>query len=198
MLVCHTRASRKGNRLKPAADVLKELVQPSNISAHSSTGLVGKVDEAAAEDDKAREEEELDELRRKSGLRPIPAKELDRTVQLTPWDVLHTLGQAIALSRRGAGRGLAERWGCLKYSQALTCVAESFMTPSAEGRETADYYKAIQSGELGTGFALTLARPSNAARVSGSGRAPIRNSAGAYEARLSVVLSLLVPGELHS
>ncbi|MFE9801387.1 hypothetical protein ACFYP6_21405 [Streptomyces goshikiensis] len=144
--------------MKPAADVLKELVQPSNISAHSSTGLVGKVDEAAAEDDKAREEKELEELRRKSGLRPIPTKELDRTVQLPPWDVLHTLGQAIALSRRGASRGLAEHWGCLKYSQALTGGAESFMTLSAEGRETADYYKAIQSGELGTGFALTLAR----------------------------------------
>ncbi|MFD8633442.1 hypothetical protein [Streptomyces sp. NPDC059533] len=32
------------------------------------------------------------------------------------------------------------------------------MTLSTEGRETADYYEAIQSGELGTGFALTLAR----------------------------------------
>ncbi|WP_327738780.1 hypothetical protein OG749_38165 [Streptomyces nojiriensis] len=32
------------------------------------------------------------------------------------------------------------------------------MTLSAEGRETADYYKVIQSGELGTGCALTLAR----------------------------------------
>ncbi|MGW3230685.1 hypothetical protein [Kitasatospora sp. NPDC001095] len=33
--------------------------------------------------------------------------------------MLHTLGRATALARRGAGRGLAEHWGCLKYSQAL-------------------------------------------------------------------------------
>ncbi|MBT2446772.1 hypothetical protein J7F03_06715 [Streptomyces sp. ISL-43] len=144
--------------MKPAADVLRELVQPSNISVHSSPALVGSMDEAAAEDDKARKEKELEDLRRKSGLRPIPAKELDRTLQLTPWDVLHTLGQAIALSRRGAGRGLAEHWGSLKYSQALAGGIDSFMTLSAEGRGTADHYKAIQSGELGTGFALTLAR----------------------------------------
>lgn len=144
--------------MKPAVDVLKDLVQPSNISIHSSSALVGSVDDAAAEDDKAREEKELDQLRRKPELRPIPAKELDRTVQLTPWDVLHTLGQGIALSRRGASRGLAEHWGSLKYSQALAGSINSFMTLSAEGRETADYYKAIQSGELGTGFALTLAR----------------------------------------
>ncbi|MDF9814146.1 hypothetical protein [Streptomyces sp. SPB162] len=144
--------------MKPAGDVLKDLTQPSNISAHSSLALVGSVDEAAADDDQARDEKELDQLRRKPGLQPIPVKDLKQTTQLRPWDVLHTLGQAIALSRRGAGRGLAEHWGCLKYSQALTGGIDSFMTLSAEGRETADYYKAIQSGELSTGFALTLAR----------------------------------------
>ncbi|MFE5710132.1 hypothetical protein ACFQ7J_04780 [Streptomyces sp. NPDC056501] len=144
--------------MKPAAEVLRDLVQPSNIAVHSSPVLVGSVEEAASEDDKAREEKELDQLRRKSGLQPIPTKELDRTVQLTPWHVLHTLGQAIALSRRGASRGLAEHWGSLKYNQALAGGIDSFMTLSAEGRETADHYKAIQSGELGTGFALTLAQ----------------------------------------
>ncbi|MGP4017680.1 hypothetical protein [Saccharopolyspora sp. 5N708] len=62
------------------------------------------------------------------------------------------LGRAIALSRREAARGLAEHWGALKYSQALT-----FMKLSAEGKVTADYYKANQSSELGVGFALALA-----------------------------------------
>ncbi|GLF92818.1 hypothetical protein [Streptomyces yaizuensis] len=144
--------------MKPAADVLRDLVQPSNISVHSSSGLVGSVVAAAAEDDQTREKKELDQLRRKPGLLPIPVTELDRVVRLTPWDALHTLGRAIVLSRRGAGRGLAEHWGSLKYSQALTGGVNSFMALSAEGRETADYYKAIQSGELGTGFALALAR----------------------------------------
>ncbi|MGK4907778.1 hypothetical protein [Streptomyces sp. PHES57] len=112
---------------------------------------------AAADDDKQREEKGLDRLRRKPDLSPIPASDLDQHVQLTPWEVLHSLGRAITLARRGAGRGLAEHWASLKYNQALTGDSKSFMALSTEGKETADYYKAIQSGELGTGFALALA-----------------------------------------
>ncbi|MFG2303505.1 hypothetical protein [Actinacidiphila glaucinigra] len=63
----------------------------------------------------------------------------------------------MALARRGAGRGLAEHWGSLKYSQALAGSPEGYVRLSAEGRETAEHYKALQSGELGVGFALTLA-----------------------------------------
>ncbi|MEU9111554.1 hypothetical protein AB0D04_07120 [Streptomyces sp. NPDC048483] len=143
--------------MKPAADVLRELAQPSNVAVHSSSALVGSVDAAAAEDDGERKEKELDALRRKPNLQAIPTKELG-SVQLTPWNVLHTLGQAIALARRGAGRGLAEHWGSLKYHQALAGRSDGYMQLSAEGRETADYYKALQSGELGTGFALALAK----------------------------------------
>lgn len=144
--------------LKLTTEVLRDLAEPSNVAVHSNQELAGDVSAAVADDDKRRKEKELDLLRRKPGLQPIPAKDLSRLVQLTPWDVLHTFGEAITLARRGAGRGLAEHWGCLKYSQALTGNSDSFMTLSAEGRETADYYKALQSGELGTGFALTLAR----------------------------------------
>ncbi|MER5784456.1 hypothetical protein ABT104_22465 [Streptomyces mobaraensis] len=144
--------------MKSAANILRDLAQQSNIAVHSSPGLVGSVDAAAAEDDKDREEKELDALRRKPDLQPIPAKETGQSIQLTPWKVLHVLGRAMALSRRGAGRGLAEHWGTLKYSQALTGGPDSFLTLSAEGRETADYYKALQSSELGTGFALALAQ----------------------------------------
>ncbi|MFJ6563895.1 hypothetical protein ACIQMV_29320 [Streptomyces sp. NPDC091412] len=114
------------------------------------------MDAAAADDDKKRRDKELDALRRKPALQPIPATEIG-SFRLTPWQVLHTLGRSIALARRGAGRGLAEHWGSLKYSQALIGEPSAYMGLSAEGRETADYYKALQSSELGTGLALSVA-----------------------------------------
>ena len=152
--------------LKPAKQVLRDLARRSNVSLHSDSGLVGAVAAAAAEDDERRAKKRAEEnsikdedevLRRKPELHPIRAWG-DRSSQLTPWDVLHVLGRAIALSRRGAARGLAEHWGALKYSQALTGDIGSFLKLSAEGKETADYYKANQSSELGVGFALALAR----------------------------------------
>ncbi|WP_171114556.1 MULTISPECIES: hypothetical protein [unclassified Streptomyces] len=143
--------------MKITAEVLRDLAEPSNVAVHSNPELAGDVSTAAADDDKQREEKELDRLRRKPGLAPIAAKDLGRLTQLTPWGVLHSLGRAITLARRGAGRGLAEHWGCLKYNQALTGNSDSFMALSTEGKETAEYYKALQSGELGTGFALALA-----------------------------------------
>lgn len=143
--------------MKPTPEVLTELSQPSNVATHSTTALVGSVDAAGTEDDKKRKEKGLEAPRRKPKLQLISAQEVG-SFRLTPWDVLHTLGRAIALARRGAGRGLAEHWGSLKYSQALTGGSDAYMKLSAEGRETADYYKALQSGELGIGFALALAK----------------------------------------
>ncbi|OXM50413.1 hypothetical protein [Amycolatopsis alba] len=152
--------------LKLAKHVLRDLAQRSNVSIHSDSSLVGAVAAAAADDDERRAKKRDDEssakdddevLRRKPELHPIRAWG-DKSSQLTPWDVLHVLGRAIALSRRGAARGLAEHWGALKYSQALTGDTGSFLKLSAEGKETADYYKAVQSSELGVGFALVLAR----------------------------------------
>lgn len=131
-----------------AAEVLRELAQTSNAAAHSSVKLLGEVEAVAARDDKERKENELEALRRRSGLQPIPTRELGTGVELTPWHVLHALGRAIALSRRGAGRGLAEHWGCLKYTQALAGTPGTFMTLSVEGRDTADYDKTAQSDEL--------------------------------------------------
>ncbi|MFE0938392.1 hypothetical protein ACFW4O_38315 [Streptomyces mutabilis] len=143
--------------MKSTPEVLRDLAEPSNVSVHSNQELASDVSAAAADDDKQREEKELDQLRRKRGLHPIPAGDLGRRVQLTPWDVLHSFGRAITLARRGAARGLAEHWGALKYNQALAGDSGSFMALSTEGKETADYYKALQSGELGTGLALALA-----------------------------------------
>ncbi|MFJ1618602.1 hypothetical protein ACIODT_39780 [Streptomyces sp. NPDC088251] len=143
--------------MKKAADVLTELSRPSNVATHSSMALVGSVDAAGADEDKKRKEKELDALRRKPKLQAIPTREVG-SFQLAPWDVLHTLARAVALARRGAGRGLAEHWGSLKYSQALTGGSDIYMKLSAEGRENADYYKALQSDELGIGFGLALAK----------------------------------------
>ncbi|WP_326677895.1 hypothetical protein [Streptomyces sp. NBC_01237] len=143
--------------MKKAADLLTELSRPSNVATHSSMALVGNVDAAGADEDKKRKEKELDALRRKPKLQAIPTREVG-SFQLAPWDVLHTLARAVALARRGAGRGLAEHWGSLKYSQALTGGSDVYMKLSAEGRENADYYKALQSDELGIGFGLALAK----------------------------------------
>ncbi|WP_236653708.1 hypothetical protein [Streptacidiphilus melanogenes] len=143
--------------------MLKDLSHSSNISVNSSAGLAGSVEAAAAEVDRAREEKAksdgkaaADPPRRKPSLSPIPEAELDRTLELAPWTVLHSLGRAMALSHQGAGRGLAEHWGCLKYTQALVGGLGSFLALSDEGRDAAEYYKALQSRELGFGFACTL------------------------------------------
>ncbi|WP_037294622.1 hypothetical protein [Saccharomonospora azurea] len=149
--------------LEPARSVLEQLIQSSNFSLNSDPSLVGAVASAAAKDDERRAKERPERgltdnaLRRKPELWPVPLKER-RTDGITPWHVLHVLARSIALSRRGAARGLAEHWGALKYSQALTGNAGSFMRLSAEGKRTAQRYKAIQSEELGTGFALVAAR----------------------------------------
>ncbi|MEV7376316.1 hypothetical protein AB0O51_36175 [Streptomyces sp. NPDC090301] len=143
--------------MKPTEEVLQELTQPSNISVHSDDALVGKVKAAVAADDKKRMENEDEPLRRKPDLASIPQTELPRQFEVTLWDVLHTLARATALSWRGAGRGLAEHWGALKYTQALAGSSDSFLGLTDEGHRIADHYKSLQSGELGIGFALTLA-----------------------------------------
>lgn len=152
--------------LKPAENVLRDLAKSSNVSLHSNSRLVGAVQNAVDADDKKRakdaeEKGAKDEgyaLRRKPELQSMHALG-DESAPLTPWEVLHVLGRATALSRRGAARGLAEHWGALKYSQALIGDTGTFMKLSAEGKEaTAEHYKANQSSELGVGFALALAR----------------------------------------
>ncbi|MFJ9007885.1 hypothetical protein [Streptomyces canus] len=142
---------------KSAEEALGDLARYANVAVHSTSALAGEVEAAAAKDDEERKEKDLEVLRRKPGLRPLPTADLGGSVRMTPWDVLHTLARAISLARRGAARGLAEHWGSLKYSLALNGSPTSYMGLSVEGRDTADYYKALQSGELGVGFALALA-----------------------------------------
>ncbi|MCX5203207.1 hypothetical protein OG897_17365 [Streptomyces sp. NBC_00237] len=151
-------------------EVLHSLRQQVTIPVHSTRGLVGKVSEAA--DDKERERKEsfqkrqeegktktgdtYEPLRRKPGLSPLPSQELGLAVRLSFWDVLHHLGRGLALSQRGASRGLAEHWGSLKYCQALVAGAETYLRLSEEGERIAMYYKALQSEELGQAFGLAV------------------------------------------
>ncbi|MEU7072764.1 hypothetical protein AB0B30_19935 [Streptomyces narbonensis] len=109
-------------------------------------------------DDRKRKENKDEPLRRKPDLAPIPQTELPRQFEVTLWDVLHTLARATALSWRGAGRGLAEHWGALKYTQALAGGRDSFLGLTDKGHRIADHSRSLQSGELGIGFALTLAQ----------------------------------------
>lgn len=151
--------------LKPTKEVLQDLARESNFSVDSNLNLANAVAAAAKKDDEERAKKQAEKgeqdrhisLRRKPGLQPLPDRE-SQPIATTPWEVLHALGQAIALARRGAARGLAEHWGALKYSQALTGKTDSFMHLSDEGKITAEYYKALQSRELGIGFALVTAQ----------------------------------------
>lgn len=160
-------------------EVLNSLRQQVSVSVHSTRELVGKVDEAAADKERERREtfekrqeegktktgETYEPLRRKPGLRPLPGTEVGLSVTLTFWDVLHHLGRGLALSQRGASRGLAEHWGSLKYCQALSAHTETqlglshegnLLGLSDEGNRIAMYYKALQSEELGHAFALAV------------------------------------------
>jgi hypothetical protein len=87
----------------------------------------------------------------------LPGAEAGPSVTLTPWEVLHALGRATVLSRQGAGRGLAEHWGCLKYCQALEGSTGRYMALSEEGLNPRRHYKTVQSTELAIGFALAVA-----------------------------------------
>ena len=151
-------------------EVLQNLKQSVTVATHSTQELVGKVDKAVADKERERREtfrkrqeegkttsgEAYAPLRRKPGLRPLESRELGRSVRLTFWDVLHHLGRGLALSQRGASRGLAEHWGSLKYCQALSADTEARLALSDEGKRIAMYYKALQSEELGYAFALAV------------------------------------------
>ncbi|WP_406436577.1 hypothetical protein OHB14_62000 [Streptomyces sp. NBC_01613] len=142
---------------KKTEEVLQELVQPSHVAVHSDPALAGNVEKAAAKDDKQREKKG-DHLRRKDALTALAGAEAARSGRLAPWQVLHELAHALSLSRQGAGRGLAEHWGSLKYSQALDPVSGTYLQLSGEGKDTARDYKRLQSRELGQGFALSVAK----------------------------------------
>ncbi|MFE1169273.1 hypothetical protein [Nocardiopsis sp. NPDC058789] len=76
------------------------------------------------------------------------------SVGVAPLSVLHALGRAISLDRQGSVRGLAEHWGCLKYTLALDGSQQKDMSLSEEGRSTQHQHKNVQARELGVGFGV--------------------------------------------
>ncbi|MEU3571251.1 hypothetical protein AB0E96_22935 [Kitasatospora sp. NPDC036755] len=143
--------------MKPAKDPLSVLTSTSNLAVNASAELEGLVDAASADEDAKREKKNMEPLRRKPQLHAV-ADRGTLPLEASLWEVLHTLGRAIAVSQRGAGRGLAEHWACLKYTQALGGPETGFFGITQEGMRTARYYKALQSQELGVALALTVAR----------------------------------------
>lgn len=140
---------------KQTAEVLEELSTTSHVQVRSSSELAGNVSQAASAEDEKRVADGRDRMRRRTGYGR--ARGVARSMTHTPWQVIHAIGLGTALARQGAGRGLAEHWGSLRYSQALAANRGGYLQLSPEGRDLLRFYKAAQSGEIGTGFASVLA-----------------------------------------
>ncbi|MET7791780.1 hypothetical protein ABZS93_35165 [Streptomyces sp900116325] len=140
---------------KHTAEVLDELSTPSHVQIRSSPELADNVSHAASAEDKKRVEDGRDRMRRRTGYRKV--RGVARSLTNSPWQVIHAIGLGTALARQGAGRGLAEHWGSLRYSQALAANRGGYLQLSPEGRDLLRFYKAAQSGEIGTGFASLVA-----------------------------------------
>ncbi|MBP8537138.1 hypothetical protein [Streptomyces sp. MK37H] len=140
---------------KPTAEILRELSTTSYVQIRSSLELADQVSKATSAEDDKRAGDGRGPLRRRTDYRPV--RGAPRSLTLTPWQVIHAIGLGAASARQGAGRGLAEHWGSLRYSQALEANRGGYLQLSAEGRDLLRFYKATQSGEIGTGFASLLA-----------------------------------------
>ncbi|MEY9834894.1 hypothetical protein [Streptacidiphilus sp. EB103A] len=142
---------------KPAEEILSDLVKKAHVQVRSSGELVTCIAGEVSAENERREEKKLAVLRRRDGFRALSERGVGRTVELTPWQVLHAIGRGLVLARQGAGRGLAEHWQSLKYCQALDRDRGGYLALSGEGRNPERYYKATQSSEIGIGFALVVA-----------------------------------------
>lgn len=99
--------------------VLENLVKPWHVQVASTTALVGRRGGRCGQGRQGAAGGRTGTGQAQTGVAGVPAVEVGQSVTVTPWEVLHALGRATVLSRQGAGRGLAEHWGCLKYCQAL-------------------------------------------------------------------------------
>jgi hypothetical protein len=133
------------------------LSRPVNVRLHSTTELASQVDAAAAAIDKNRRKAGKETLRRKPVLRPVTHAESHRTIELTPWQVLHAVARGHVLAGRGTGRGLAEHWLSLKFCEALEGNRAGAMDLTVKGRTSERWYKGMQARELAVGFGLAAA-----------------------------------------
>lgn len=140
---------------KAVRHILDELSTTSYVQVRSSTELATHVSAAAKDEDEKRADNGQGPLRRRTDYRAV--RDTPRSLALTPWQIIHAIGLGAASARQGAGRGLAEHWGSLRYCQALEANQGNYLQLSSEGRDLLRFYKPAQSAEIGTGFASLLA-----------------------------------------
>ncbi|MFF6976281.1 hypothetical protein ACFZAV_00765 [Streptomyces sp. NPDC008343] len=142
---------------RTAPQILNALADDQSVHVLSTAELAAQVDSAAAAIDKRRREKGQEALRRKPELRTVTQAECARSIDLTPWQVLHALARGYMLASQGMGRGLAEHWLSLKYCEALDGNRAGSMDLTEKGRGSERWYKAMQARELAVGFGLAAA-----------------------------------------
>jgi hypothetical protein len=114
---------------RTARQILNSLSHDRSVHARSTAELGSHVESAAAAIDKKRREKGQEAVRRKPELRTVAWAECGRSIELTPWQVLHALARGYVLAGQGMGHGLAEHWLSLKYSRGHEHGAASRMGP---------------------------------------------------------------------
>ncbi|MFD4242813.1 hypothetical protein ACFWP3_14600 [Streptomyces sp. NPDC058525] len=142
---------------RTARQILNALSRDQSVRIRSTAELVAHVDSAAAAIDKQRRESGEEAARRKPVLLPVAQAECGRSIELTPWQVLHAVARGYVLAGQGMGRGLAEHWLGLKYCEALYGNRAGAMDLTDKGRTAERWYKAMQARELAVGFGLAAA-----------------------------------------
>ncbi|MEU9880946.1 hypothetical protein [Streptomyces phaeochromogenes] len=140
-----------------ARQILKELSLQTNIHVRSTADLVEHAGKAATVIEAQRREKGQEAGRRKPDLQPVARTECGRSIELTPWQVLHAVARGYSLAGQGMARGLAEHWQSLKYCEAVHGDRAGAMELTDKGRTPERRYKAMQSQELGVGFGLAVA-----------------------------------------
>ncbi|MEU6754909.1 hypothetical protein [Streptomyces sp. NPDC046685] len=151
------RGHRGGRMARTARQILNALSHQRTVHIRSTADLVAHVDSAAAAIDRQRRENGQEAVRRKPDLRPVTQADRDRSIDLTPWQVLHAVARGYVLAGQGMGRGLAEHWLSLKYCEALYGNRAGAMDLTDKGRTPERWYKAMQARELAVGFGLAAA-----------------------------------------
>ncbi|WP_405984783.1 hypothetical protein [Streptomyces sp. NBC_00872] len=142
---------------RTARQILNTLSRSTSVHIHSTTELAAHVHSAAAVIDKRRRQKGQEVVRRKPELRPVALTEHGRSIELTPWQVLHALARGYVLAAQGMGRGLAEHWLSLKFCEALDGNRAGAMALTDKGRSSESWYKGMQARELAVGFGLAVA-----------------------------------------
>ncbi|WP_371551287.1 hypothetical protein OG266_38060 [Streptomyces sp. NBC_00554] len=142
---------------RTARQILNELSLQTSIHVRSTADLVEHAGKAATAIDAQRREKGQESGRRKPDLQPVTRTECGRTIELTPWRVLHAVARGYALAGQGMARGLAEHWQSLKYCEAVHGDRAGAVELTVKGRTPERRYKAMQSQELGVGFGLAVA-----------------------------------------